>query len=218
VLPPLSRSSFDGSTNFVTAIDIIIGGPPCVDYALVNARRQGVDGSQGKYMVQFGELVVAIKERQRRLHQRPVFFLAENTAIGDHKDRPLEKGDLSRIKAAFGLDWAILFDSRMFTPLRRKRTYLTNIPFLQTYAPSDPKPSTCFDGDGFDLAGNIRQSEMITKAQGLMASSSRIDDDRMNLYMKRNGRYYKRKTNVMERERLMGFPEGYVAHPGMNKS
>jgi site-specific DNA-cytosine methylase len=212
------RAPFNNTTNFVAAIDIIIGGPPCVDYALVNARRRGVDGSQGKYMVQFGELVVAIKERQRRLHQRPVFFLAENTAIGDQKDRPLKEGDLSRITAAFGLDWSILFDSRMITPLRRKRTYLTNIPFLQAYTAGDPKPSTCFDDDGFDLAGNIKELNMITRSLGLMASSSRIDDDRMNLYMKKKGRYYKRKIKRRERERLMGIPEGYVEKPGMNRS
>ena len=29
-------------------IDVILGGPPCVDYSRVNANRQGTEGEQGQ--------------------------------------------------------------------------------------------------------------------------------------------------------------------------
>jgi hypothetical protein len=208
-------------TRSITAIDIVIAGPPCVDYTLVNALRKGVDGKEGSYMLKTGELVMQIDNKMRRFDNRPVFFLAENTVISNGRDLPLNEGDLSRIQGAWDITWDLVFDSRMVSPIRRKRTYLSNIPFdLQSHEYCDPRPKTCFD-DGFDIAANIHEKTMVARALGLMASPGRIDDSRMNIYKKREkkrgGGYEERKINVVERERLMGYPEGYVAHPGTNK-
>ncbi len=61
------------------------------------------------------------------------------------------------------------------------------------------------------------------KANTFMASKARLKDDRMCVFKRyedgnhRNmkGReYLTRAFNVTERERMMGYPEGYVSRPG----
>ena len=53
--------------------------------------------------------------------------------------------------------------------------------------------------------------------QCLMASQSRIDDDRMLVFKKRNGaqEYTGRSIAVIERELLMGLPQDYVGKQGL---
>jgi hypothetical protein len=139
----------------------VLGGPPCVDYSegafppvrghqkehfwpkltvallsymyAVNARRQGTEGEQGKYMLRFGRLVRKIGKQYRVLtsipRKYPVFFMAENTVLRNSGHVSLAEGDLETIKAAFGTNWELTFDSKDVSPCRRKRTYISNIPF-----------------------------------------------------------------------------------------
>jgi hypothetical protein len=178
-----------------------------VDYTSVNAFRQGVNGQQGQYMLRFGELITKINRMTIAQGLPTVLFLTENTAIGNDKDLPLEEGELERIKKAFHVDWNLIFDSRDVSPIRRKRTYISNIP-LQSRDDDwiDPPPRTCFD-DGFDISAHIFESGMIAKSLGLMASLGRIDDSRMCLYRKhevlesnKKELYEERTLSVVERE------------------
>jgi hypothetical protein len=152
-------------------------------------------------MPRFGKLIFQINKRQIQQGYPPVFFLAENTALRNDRDQPLPHGDLEIIKREFNIGWDLVFDSRNVSPIRRKRTYLSNIPLqLQTDDLCDPSPIVCLD-DGFDIAGHIVEPQMIAKAQGLMASSGRIDDDRMKVYRKSvDGRFKERTISVVERE------------------
>ena len=86
---------------FGTAIDVVLGGPPCVDFSLVNARREGIEGEQGRYMLQFGRMIRSIERSQRSIERsqqpHPLFFLAENVFLrGD---------DLQAAREAFAFDW-----------------------------------------------------------------------------------------------------------------
>jgi hypothetical protein len=177
-----------------------------VDYTGVNANGQGVDGKQGQYMLLFGKLVCYINRKQIAQCYPPVKFLAENAVIRDDKDLPLEHGDLGTVREAFQVEWDLKFDARSVSPLRRKRTYISNIPLqLGDKILCDPPPKTCLE-DGFDVPGHIFEPEMVAKTQGLMASFSRIDDDRMNVYRarpskKKNPAYYEQRTLMtIERE------------------
>jgi hypothetical protein len=152
-------------------------------------------------MPRFGKLIFQINNRRIQQGYPPVFFLAENTALRNHRDQPLHHGDLEIIKREFNIGWDLVFDSRNVSPIRRKRTYLTNIPLqFQTNDECDPLPIVCLD-DGFDIAGHIIEPQMIAKAQGLMASSGRIDDSRMKVYRKYADRIFEERTiSVVERE------------------
>jgi hypothetical protein len=202
--PELANTFFPADRK---AFDIITGGPPCVDYTGVNANGQGVDGKQGQYMLLFGKLICYINRKQIAQCYPPVKFLAENAVIRDDMDLPLEHGDLGTVREAFQVEWDLMFDARSVSPLRRKRTYISNIPLqLGDKILFDPPPKTCLE-DGFDVPGRIFEPEMVAKTQGLMASLSRIDDDRMNVYRarrrpkKKNPAYYEQRTLMtIERE------------------
>lgn len=186
-------------------IDVITGGPPCVDYSGLNAFREGTKGEQGQLMVRFGELVSKINKILLSKRLPPVFFLAENTRLGNDRELPLAEGDLERIKKAFSVDWASNFDSRLVSPLRRNRTYISNIPLLlQPGDFKDPSPQRCFDGD-FALPAHVFEPAMIAKAQTFLASSGRVDDERMLVFStaksnRKDERIASRFISIIERE------------------
>jgi hypothetical protein len=72
----------------------------------VNARRQGVDGEQGSYMLRFGRF---IRKLERLQGEDKLFFLVENVVLTGE--------DLENVCDAFGLEWdPIEFDSQYFSP------------------------------------------------------------------------------------------------------
>jgi hypothetical protein len=80
---------------------------------------------------------------------------------------------------------------------------------------------TCLD-DGWKSVARLLPSaneNMVYKANTFLASTSRIDDDRMRAKFrvdseaKYNGSYDVQSYSVSERERMMGLPVGYVEEP-----
>jgi hypothetical protein len=167
--------------------------------------------------------------------------MAENTALRNSRDVSLPEGDLEQIKAAFGTDWELTFDAKDVSPCRRKRTYISNIPFelLSQTDYCDSAPTSCL-GD-YNLAASIVDPDMVSKANCFMASSSRTDDDRMLVFKQKGNMVLGRTISVEEREvsvdiqkfltrasrpasnletselqfkLMMGFPKGYVSKPG----
>lgn len=76
-----------------------------------------------------------------------------------------------------------------------------------------------YDDNGDDVASRRM------KANTFMASKARIADNRMHVFkLHQDGednkgrvkrpQYLKRIYNVAERERIMGYPEGYLSQPG----
>jgi hypothetical protein len=201
--------------------DLVIGGPPCVDYSAVNARRQGAEGVQGRYTIEFGHL---IRKLERLQNPHPLFYLVENVFLrGD---------DLAKVRDAFGIDWdPVVLDSLYLSPCRRKRHFITNIPLTEIDFQAEASyssPRSCLE-EGFSLPAHIVDGETTAKASCFMASSTRIDERQsLRMYVFKepkndNGRssdrtieegrrYHGRPMSVGEREAMMGYPRGYVEH------
>jgi C-5 cytosine-specific DNA methylase len=238
-----SLVAFHGTLIFAlvqyVAIDVVIGGPPCIDFSMVNAYRKGVQGRQGMYFLDFGNSIRTI-ERLQSPH--PLFFLAENVILkGD---------DLEAVREAFGFDWdPIRFDSKYISPARRDRHFVSNVStedlagFDYQGLASEIGPDSCLDPD-FHLPAHVFDPEMTAKVQCLMGSASRIDDRtslRMYVFNDRHpvtANFHCRPLNgtcmrtsvvhskasdptncflVSEREKLMGYPVGYVERPGASE-
>jgi len=211
-------------------IDIVLGGPPCVDYTGINASRKGVRGEQGQYLQRFGTLVAAIRDHPLQ-RDVPLYFFAENVILRGR--------DLDEVSIAFDIT-PLEVDAHYFSPCRRKRHFFLNYPsnFFDLGGPaSESKLSSCLQvgwmhpadatprnnnhntnnnsrSEDADAAIQAGAGATLRKANTFMASSSRIDDERMTVVkeIEKNG-YIGRSIMVLERERLMGFPERYVAQP-----
>ena len=200
--------------SFFSAFDIIIAGPPCVDYATINANRKGTKGQQGSYLCRTGNAIRRIRDHNHKVGHPYPFFLVENVA--------LTKEDRKEVREAFQHTEAVMYvkDSADHTPLARKRTYLSNIPLLAEEKLEDPPPGLCFE-DGYDVAGKIFDPSLRhVKAPGLMAHKARLDDyPRMLIFKEvpdqRYLNFHARTPSVSEREKLMGFPPGYVSNSCM---
>jgi hypothetical protein len=166
--------------------------------------------------------VQRIKDIQRRKWKHHVYFLAENTRLDNAKDVPLKKGDLERIKKAFGVTWSFEVDAQLFSPGRRNRTFLTNFPVRtvkQDYI-VDEEIESCLQDD-FKHIGRWVEKELTVKANCFMAHKMRLDDSpRMDIFKLEFGddeiakKYMVRSFYVQERENIMGFPLGYVEGAG----
>ena len=72
-------------------------------------------------------------------------------------------------------------------------------------------PHTCLE-PGWQTAGSVAEQLKYDKANTFMASSSRIDDERMyKIRPTGGGRYECAYYSTLERERMLGYPEGYVS-------
>ena len=204
-------SHFHVAIMHYLAIDLVLGGPPCVDYTYINARRKGVNGGQGKYLKELGQLIDRIQKHQLQ-QKRHLFFLTENT---------IRRGkDLDEISEAFRIT-PLEVDAHYFSPCRRKRHFFMNYPvdFDLTGVASDSDVRSCLN-DGWMHPADAQSlgfEAKLRKANTFMASLSRIDDARMTVvkYDASQNAYIGRSITVLERERMMGLPESYVSKPGM---
>jgi hypothetical protein len=187
-----------------------------VDYSKANAARKGTKEKQGSYMLQFGELIKRIQQHQESHH---LFFLAENAVLDNDGNVPHEEGNLEQAKNAFGMVWSIVLDAMYFSPVCRKRTFLSNIPLLTKETDYDDEtrpPLHCLQ-DGYQHAAHIKNPDLIVKANCFMASKSRVDDGRMIVVKKEDNQICKQRTmNTQEREDMMGYPQCYVEQPSMS--
>jgi site-specific DNA-cytosine methylase len=189
---------------------VVLGGPPCSDFSRVNAYRQGIDGAQGQYLERLGKLVTFI-QRHELQRGKKVFFLVENVLLsGD---------DLHRARQAFGVTFGPLeVDAMYVSPCHRRRFFFTNIKQTEDFDyGAKILPETCLE-DGYQLGSTYVDPDTIAHCNTFMASLSRIDDERMDIFKKQQQpdgkvRFVKRKINVSEREKMMGYPVGYVSDP-----
>ena len=202
-------------------IDIVIGSPPASDFAGVNSKREGVYGRQGHYMIELGKMISTLQKTQ----DRPVYFLVANTIIQNQKRKDLKDTDLEQIKNAFHLTWSIQVDAADISPCKRKSSVFSNIPYEMDFAyskeDSTVSASTCFE-DGYKHPASLFQKDLDAKVHCFSASKKALDDDRMSVAKKetiqeekgKKPNYIYRSIRVSEREKLMGFPVGYVSLPG----
>jgi hypothetical protein len=170
-------------------------------------------------MPQLGKFIRRITKLQKG--GRPMFYLAENVVLRNKAGEEMIDGDLNQIKTAFRIDFdPIKFDAKYVSPCKRNRHYITNIPlygfddFDFDGPVSRATPTCCFD-DGYTSPVMYYDRNMHCKANAFMASLSRQNDDRMILVKdgRNMGELLSRTVSIVERERLMGLPEGYVSIP-----
>mmetsp|Transcript_22249 Transcript_22249/g.34247 ORF Transcript_22249/g.34247 Transcript_22249/m.34247 type:complete len:599 (-) Transcript_22249:360-2156(-) len=210
------ESDIEGLLEKYGSIDIVMGGPPCQDYTPVNAFRKGVEGEQGKYLPNFGKFIQVLQEQQG--HENPLFFLVENVEI-----RKME--DMNPIQEVFGIP-GFPTDAKDLSPCRRKRHFWINFPVERVNPDDSISTKSCLE-EGWGLPADILEFDSRDeegnwrKANTFMASKARIDDERMLRLQKieeesstgkRKVRYKKGTFTVSEREKMLGFPNGYVMH------
>ena len=212
---------FDSFMDQHAPIDILGAGPPCQDFTLINASRQGLDGKKGIYMLLTAELVARIRQDKRQAGQ-PLYYILENVLLRNEKELPLDFGTKDRIKNALECSWdPIDLDAADVSPCKRLRAFFTNIK-LRPWGSQIDKYSDCNPclvlENGFRLAANLDRYEgkqMAAKCLTFMASSSRINDERMYVYRKRDPKlseekYVARCISRTERLLLLGFPPHYL--------
>jgi hypothetical protein len=228
-IPKFDKNLVDTAESFCDKygpVDIIVGGPPCVDYCSFNANAQGIDGQQGQYLPQFLKFIRRVEHYQKKkTKNHPLFFVVENVILTGK--------NLEEVNGAFQFDWdPIMLDAGYFSPAQRRRHFWTNIPLSNDLVCDQniAEPEVCLDNH-MVFPAHIVHPELHIKAPCMMASAGRIDDrTTMRMYVfdeKKHkcpieegskvmeNRYLGRPMKVNERERLMGYPEGYVERPGL---
>lgn len=200
----------DKILNEFGSIDLVIGGPPCVDFSGANANRQGVQGDQGNYILRFSEIVQEIKNHCLQKGE-PVFFLCENVPISSNDG-------LETIEEKFGTI-GITVDSKYFSATKRNRMFFTNIPpkkinwdLHESFSPQAFLPR---DGWKHPSEINLCTKPRALKANTFMASKYRLDDDRMLKEVRHlGGELYEAATfDAHDRAQMLGYPDNYVWSP-----
>ena len=118
-------------------------------------------------------------------------------------------------------------DAKDFGPVKRNRLYWTNLPVDSAESIKLVASAKSVDSlldDGYGAVARLIEGEdemnMTVKSNAFLASSARIDDNRMMKYKMDNlsasaaSNKYKIETySVGERERMMGLPHSYVGKP-----
>jgi site-specific DNA-cytosine methylase len=186
-----------------SALDLIVGGPPCQSFTGINANRGGVNSEEGLLFVNFGHFINNVMAHPLQRGER-VFFFAENVV--------LRSDDLEKVEEPFKCPFFVL-DAQYWSPCSRKRIFFTNLR-CPNEDPSYEKIGArkCLKKN-WELPGDrdISEPHPGVKANTCMASLGRIDDDRMTVVTTTNqGVCTKRTFSVVEREKLMGYPPGYT--------
>jgi DNA-cytosine methyltransferase len=95
-----------------TAIDLLIGGSPCIDLSIAKANRQGLEGTHSSLFWEYARIFRTLKPR---------WFILENVASMPKKDRDIITQELQ-------VD-PVLFDASLVSAQSRRRLFWTNIPF-----------------------------------------------------------------------------------------
>jgi C-5 cytosine-specific DNA methylase len=195
-----------------------MGGAPCTDFSKVNATRKGTDGDQGKHIVSFGRLVQRIQASQQNHH---LYFLSENVVLDNNdKSEQSGEGNLATVLEAFGTSDYVVLDSQLYSPVRRKRMYISNIPVDRSSASNywDANHGSSCLVDGYKHGALFVFPRLRVRYNTFMASQCRVDDHRMRVFKKVEGtqdKFVYRALLISEREAMMGFPIGYTEIPGM---
>lgn len=149
-------------------IDLLCAGFPCQDYSVVNSRKQGINGKNGKL---FWEVVRAIKA------VKPKYIILENvTTIPDETLKLIQRESgcyENRIVDPVELGWAT----------RRKRLFFTNfLSFTDMPVPRKEKETLAelLDDDAFEIARldrhglhNVDEIPCQQQAQALSSTKKR---------------------------------------------
>jgi C-5 cytosine-specific DNA methylase len=183
-------------------IDIIFAAPPCVDFALINAHRKGIEGHQGRLTPMVADLIERVR-RHRKQAGRALFFVVENV-ISSEVERALRPLGVTPVK----------LQAALYSPTFRDRYFWTNIRPDEDHFNPTSEVSASLDSCVEDrfmsliaLAGIAH--EVANKAPTFMASKSRHNPG--DSFVCRFDGTDLRPLTGIERGRAMGFPEGYAS-------
>lgn len=192
------------------AVDLVLGGPPCQDFSKVNGGRKGVKGEQGSYHYRLGRMIRKI-ERIAKEQGRHLYFLIENVSTDGNDSKQLED--------AYDIP-PIHIDAQIYSPTCRVRAFYTNLPLAE-----DPEErnalnkfssaKSCLD-DNYVMKGDTTNGpdHQGGKEHTFMASRGRINHPRMRVVKEVSpGKLDYRYASVVERSRMMGYHDSYVAKP-----
>ena len=194
--------NIDEVWNNYGSVHLIAGGPPCNDFTQVNAYRQGTRGASGKYLVEFGNFITNIQQRNK-----DVFFLSENVVFAN---------ELHEVSAAYGNVPPVQLDAKDFSGNKRNRQYWLNLPVGAVDIDNVACESSPLFTGNYELPAKALNPSLPAKANTIMGSKSRQDDER-NWKVKlvndnKGSKMYEVQTfSVVDRECMMGFPVGYVS-------
>ena len=188
--------------------DLLLAGPPCQNFSLVNAFR--VKDVSSDYLSDVGNLISKIDEIQKTNNpsQSDLLFVVENVTFESDKEIEVSKRFRNLVP--------IKFEAADFGPCKRYRLYYTNIAVRsgEEIIQVAKEQSACpLLEDNFKMAETICKKKgivIIPKTNTFMASKARIDDDRMMKVRKVGKKYEVGTYSVCERERMLGLPVGYV--------
>jgi len=196
--------------------DLVLSAAPCQNYSQVNAY---ADKSKynAQYLLKAGRLIKVINTIQKKNCGRhnEVLFLSENVVFQGIDSICMSYGNSEN---GHGL-CPIELCASDFSPCRRKRLYWTNIPLksidpIKDIAAHWAIPDHFLD-NGYMMIEKIVASDaekecLPIKANTFMATTVRIDDDRMIKVKKEGDQYFVHTYSVREREVMIGLPIGYV--------
>jgi DNA (cytosine-5)-methyltransferase 3A len=95
-----------------TAIDLLVGGSPCIDLSIAKANRKGLEGKHSSLFWEYVRIYRIVKPR---------WFILENVASMPKKDRDIITQEL-QVEP-------VMFDAALVSAQSRKRLFWTNIRF-----------------------------------------------------------------------------------------
>lgn len=196
------------------AIDLLIGGSPCLDLSIGNKKRKGLEGERSKLFYEYVRILKFLK---------PKYFILENVASMSLKDKEI-------ITQQLGVE-PILIDASLVSAQCRKRYFWTNIPNIQQ--PEDRKITIdaliekeagatkvvigriinrrLKDGKRFDGDKSVKQTKVIEeKTDGKSGTLTSVQKD--NVVIQKKGEVIQSLRNLtpIECEKLQGLPENYT--------
>lgn len=206
--------------QFVSKVDLIIGGSPCQDLSIAKQCREGLNGARSGLFFKFVEALRVIK---------PKYFLLENNASMSDENK-------NKISEILGVQ-PILIDSADFSAQIRKRLYWTNIPFVPIFNKNDLAIKDILDknpnrkvysfekykntikhnksGVKWDVSGKGYYSQQ-NRARNINVKMNTVPasgTDKNNIY---KGNYCYYKITPLEAERLQTLPDGYTSWVSSN--
>lgn len=188
--------------------DLVVGGPPCIDYSPVNATRKGAKGQSGSYLLRLGALITNIQKHPLQ-SSTYCFFLSENVVFDKDMDEVIE--------AYSGIP-PVQIDAKDFSPCKRARNYWVNLPVLAVdrhTAQAEASPTNLENGFKMPAKCLGPTPNLVVKANTFMASKGRLDDIPRMMVVKKcpdnEGLYEVGTFSTADREAMLGFPVGYVS-------
>ncbi|XP_067143227.1 DNA (cytosine-5)-methyltransferase 3A-like isoform X2 [Centruroides vittatus] len=200
----------DAEIGMLCPIDLVIGGSPCNDLALVNPLRKGLydPSGTGKLFFDFFRVLRAVQMANKGRH---LFWLYENVAA-----MPVE---YKAIITRFLQCEPALIDSKYFTAQKRARYFWGNLPGMYTvqeYWSSAEIPNPCCQEELYNsstldtvLTPHLNRKAIIEKVGSITTHSNSLKQGKQALFpVSMNG-----EPDVLwitEIERIFGFPSHYT--------